>query len=75
VGNQPAVVVQGTASAASGVPRIKETLYVASTGRPLPLSLVGDVPGERLRAMFGNWGEALHLAPPANSISISSLTS
>jgi hypothetical protein len=73
VGNQPAVVVQGTASAASG--GIKETLYVASTGRPLPLSLVGDVPGERLRAMFGKWGEALHLAPPANSIPISSLTS
>jgi hypothetical protein len=73
VGNQPAVVVQGTASAASG--DIKETLYVASTGRPLPLRLVGHVPGERLRAMFGNWGEALHLAPPANSIPISSLTS
>jgi hypothetical protein len=75
VGNQPAVVVQGTASAASGAPRIKETLYVASTGRPLPLSLIGDVPGERLRATFGNWGEALHLAPPASSIPISSLTS
>jgi hypothetical protein len=75
VGNQPAVVVQGTASAANGAPRIKETLYVASTGRPLPLRLVGHVPGERLRAMFGNWGEALHLAPPATSIPISSLTS
>lgn len=73
VGNQPAVVVQGTASAASG--GIKETLYIALTGRPLPLRLIGHVPGERLRVMFGNWGEALHLAPPANSIPISSLTS
>jgi len=73
VGNHPAVVVQGTASAASG--GIKEMLYVASTGRPLPLSLVGHVRGERLRATFGNWGEALHLAPPASSIPISSLTS
>jgi hypothetical protein len=73
VGNQPAVVVQGTASAASG--GIKETLYIVSTGRPLPLRLIGHVPGERLRVMFGHWGEALHLAPPANSIPISSLTS
>ena len=76
VGNQPAVGVEGTASAASGPPAgTKATLYVASTGRPLPLSLEGDVPGARLQATFSNWGEALHLAPPADSIPASSLAS
>jgi len=77
LGNQPAVGVHGTVSAASGAPLgSKATLYVASTGRPLPLSLIGDVPGARLRGTFRNWGEeALHLAPPPNSIPASSLTS
>jgi hypothetical protein len=76
VGNQPAVAVQGTASAASGTPAgSKATLYIASTGCPLPLSLEGDVPGTRLRATFSNWGEALHLAPPPNFLPASSLTS
>jgi len=76
VGNQPAVGVQGTLSAASGAPPgSKATLYVATTGRPLPLSLVGHVAGARVRVMFSNWGEAVHLAPPANSIPASSLTS
>ena len=76
VGNQPAVGVQGTVSAASGAPPgSKATLYVASTGRPLPLSLVIDIPGLRSRATFSNWGQALHLAPPASSLPASSLTS
>jgi hypothetical protein len=76
VGNQPAVAVQGTTSAASGAPAgSKATLYVASTGRPLPLTLKGDAPGTRLRVTFSNWGEALHLAPPPNSLPASSLTS
>jgi hypothetical protein len=76
VGNQPAVGVQGTASAASGAPPgSKATLYVASTGRPLPLSLVGQFRGVRVRVTFSKWGEALRLAPPSNSIPASSLTS
>jgi hypothetical protein len=76
VGNQPAVAVQGTPSAASGAPAgSKATLYVASTGRPLPLALEGDTPGTRFRETFSKWGEALHLAPPLNSLSASSLTS
>jgi hypothetical protein len=76
VGNQPAVGVQGTVSAASGAPPgSKATLYVASSGRPLPLSLEGHIAGAQVRVMFSNWGEALHLAPPANSIPASSLTS
>ena len=73
VGNQPAVAVQGTASAATGAPAgSKATLYVASTGRPIPLSLVGTFRGVRVRVTFSNWGEALHLAPPVNSIPASS---
>ena len=73
VGGQPAVGVQGTASAASGAPAgSKATLYVASTGRPIPLSLVGTFRGVRVRVTFSNWGEALHLAPPVNSIPASS---
>ena len=76
VGNQPAVGVQGTVSAASGAPPGSQaTLYIASTGRPLPLSLVGHAAGARVHVTFSNWGEALHLAPPANSIPASSLTS
>lgn len=76
VGNQPAVAVQGTLSGASGAPAgSKATLYVASTGRPLPLTLQGRTPGTRFRMTFSNWGEALHLTPPPNPLPASSLTS
>lgn len=49
-------------------------LYVASIGRPLPLSLIYDVKGIRSQVTFSNWGEAVRLAPPANSIPASSLS-
>jgi hypothetical protein len=76
VADQPAVGVHGTVSAASGAPPgSMATLYVASTGRPLPLSIIDDIPGTRSHATFSNWGETVQLAPPANSIPGSSLTS
>lgn len=76
VGNRPVVGVQGTVSDATSAPSGgSATLYVASTGRPLPLSLVYAVKGTRSQVTFSGWGEAVKLAPPANSIPASSLSS
>jgi hypothetical protein len=76
VAGQLAVGVHGTAPAAAGGPAgAKATLYIASTGRPLPLSLQGEIPGEQSNATFSNWGEAVHLTPPPDAIRISSIAS
>jgi hypothetical protein len=76
VGNRPVVGVQGTVSDATSAPSGgSATLYVASTGRPLPLSLVYANKGTRSQVTFSGWGEAVKLAPPANSIPASSLSS
>jgi hypothetical protein len=76
VGNRPAVGVQGTVSDASGAPPGgSATLYVASTGRPLPLSFIYHFKGIRSQVRFSNWGEAVKPAPPANSVPASSFSS
>jgi hypothetical protein len=56
VGNQPVIGVQGTVYDATGAPAGgSATLYVASAGRPLPLSLIYDVKGIRSQVTFSNW--------------------
>lgn len=76
IDSQPAIGVQGTVSAATGAPHGgSATLYVASTGHSLPLSLIYDHKGIRSQVTFSNWGKAVKLAPPANSIPASSLSS
>lgn len=76
VDNQPAVGVYGTVSAATSAPADSyATLYVAATGRALPLRLAYDGKGMRSQVTFSNWGEEVKLSPPANPIPISSLNS
>jgi hypothetical protein len=76
VDNQPAVGVHGGASEATSAPSGSfATLYVATTGRPLPISLIDDSKGVRAQLTFSNWGESVKLAPPPNSIPSSSLGS
>lgn len=68
VDSKPAIGVQGALSAASGAPSGSSgTLYVASTGRPLPLSLIYHMNGVRSQVTFSNWGETVNLTSPAHS--------
>jgi hypothetical protein len=74
VGGQPVVVVRGTAPAVPGVPAgTKGTLYVATTGRMLPVSYAEASGSIHLSAVFSRWGETVNVAAPRDAIPITSL--
>jgi hypothetical protein len=74
VGGQPVVAVLGTAPSVPGVPaRTKATLYVATTGRMLPVSYAEASGSIRLSAEFSRWGEKVTVAAPRDAIPISSV--
>ena len=74
VGGQPVVGVRGTAQSVPGVPAgTKATLYVATTGRLLPVSYLEVSGSIRLRAVFSRWGETVSVAAPRDAIPITSV--
>jgi hypothetical protein len=64
---QLVVGVRGTVPASAGGPATTLTLYVAATGRPLPVSAQG---GQQrpLTVVFSRWGEPVPVAAPRNAI-------
>jgi hypothetical protein len=46
-------------------------LYVAGTGKPYPVALVGGKKGETVNLAFGDWNKPVSLAPPKDAIDIS----
>lgn len=74
VGGQPVVGVHGTAPSVPGVPAgTKATLFVATTGRMLPVSYQEASGGLRLSAVFSRWGEKVSVTAPRHAIPISSV--
>ena len=74
IGGQPVVAVRGTAPSVPGVPAgTKATLYVATTGRLLPVSYQEVSGSTRLSAVFSRWGETVRVAAPHDAIPISSV--
>jgi hypothetical protein len=73
-GGQAVVGVRGTAPSVPGVPAgTKATLFVATTGRMLPVSYQEVSGGLRLSAVFSRWGEKVSVAAPRDAIPISSV--
>jgi len=74
VGGQPAVAVLGTAPGVPGVPaHTKATLYVATTGRLLPVSYAEASGSIRLSAVFSRWGEKVSVAAPRGAVPVTSV--
>jgi hypothetical protein len=71
---QPVAAVRGVAQGVPGLPAgTKATLYVATTGRMLPVGFQELSGGIRLSAVFSRWGEAVSVAAPRDAIAITSL--
>jgi len=73
IDGQTVVGVRGTAAASTSVPRgTPVTLYVAATGRPLPVSCQQGPASNRTSIVFSRWGEPVHVAAPRNAIPLPS---
>jgi hypothetical protein len=48
-------------------------LYVAATGKPYPVAIVGGKKGESGTITFGDWNAGVSLSPPKNALDISQL--
>lgn len=71
---QRVVAVRGTAPSVPGVPAgTKATLYVATTGRMLPVSYAEASGSIHLSAVFSQWGEKVSVTAPRDAIPITSL--
>jgi hypothetical protein len=55
---------RGTTKPFEGQPGLSETIYVSSTGSPLPVKAVQDT----ATTLFGNWGEAIKVTVPRGAI-------
>jgi hypothetical protein len=56
-------------------PGATATIYVAASGRPLPVSEQLTFSGGRATYTFSQWGESLHLTPPPNPVPVTSISS
>jgi hypothetical protein len=73
-GEQTAVLRGKTVAnvADTGAPSMPQTLYVASSGKPLPVKVVDDYEGSLSTATFSNWGEAIRVTAPSHAVPFSS---
>lgn len=75
IGGQAVIGVHGTVPTAAQDPSgTTATLYVATSGRPLPVSEQLDLDGARAAVTFSQWGESLNLTAPPNPIPIGSIS-
>jgi hypothetical protein len=51
------------------------TLYIAASGRPLPVSERLDLHGATATYTFSQWGESLHVTAPPNPVPVTSISS
>lgn len=72
VDGQAVVGVSGPAPASAQMPRgSKITLYVAASGRPLPVSCLEGTGSNLTTLNLSHWGEQVSVAPPASAIPVS----
>lgn len=75
IAGEAVIGVRGGASYVSGVPPGgTETVYIAASGRPLPVAVRFTWSGGRTLDLFSGWGEHVHLTAPANAVPVSSLS-
>lgn len=67
VDGQSVVGVRATTSATPGAPIMQETLYLRSTGRPLPVEEIGTGTAS-FTAVFGPWGKPPVTHAPASAL-------
>lgn len=71
VDGQPVVGVRGPAPASSQMPKgSKITLYVAATGRPLPVSCLEGAGRNLTNISLSHWGEQVSVTPPPHAIPV-----
>jgi len=75
VDGQSVVAISGPAPASDGMPAgSKVTVYVAATGRPLPISCLEGSGRNQTRITLSRWGEHVSLAAPRQAIPLPSRT-
>jgi hypothetical protein len=75
IGGQPANGLQGTTSAADGFPiPATSVLYVADNAQRLPVQLSVQGNGYTYQMTFSQWGEAVHLTAPTQTIPATQVT-
>jgi hypothetical protein len=61
--------VRGEARAGAGMPAgTVVTIYIAASGRPLPVSCQEDLGSARVTVLFSRWGETVHVAAPRRAV-------
>jgi hypothetical protein len=61
--------VRGKVPAIVGMPAgATDTLYIAATGRPLPVRCQEGLGSLRVSVVFSRWGETMHVAAPRHAI-------
>jgi hypothetical protein len=66
---QPVIGVRGKAPASAEMPAgATDTLYVAATGRPLPVACVEAVSTGQVSVVFSEWGQAVTLTKPRHTV-------
>lgn len=74
VAGHAVVGVHGTVPSGIGAPLgSTATIYIAASGRPLPVRYVTVYGSVRLAATYTQWGERVHLTAPQHAIPIASL--
>ncbi len=53
--------------------KFMSTLYISTTGSPLPVESVTTTPAGTTTAMFSEWGEAVNVTAPPAAVSVSSI--
>jgi hypothetical protein len=70
---QSVIELRGKAPAAAGMPAgATDTLFVAATGRPLPVGCVVGKGKADINALFSEWGQAVRVTKPRHSVASSS---
>ena len=65
--------VRGEARASVGMPAgAMVTIYIAASGRPLPVSCQEDIASTRVTVLFSRWGETVHVAVPRRAVAFPS---
>lgn len=72
---QMAVGVSGNMAAVYGsaAKGSKETVYIQSSGIPLPVTVSQRISGVLQVCNYSHWGEPLHLTPPPDAVPVTSL--
>jgi hypothetical protein len=73
-GNAVNGVRGGMASSLGTFPGATETVYIAASGRPLPIRVLANIPGhDETTCAFSRWGEPVDLTAPPKPVPLGSV--